>query len=149
MSKTKVKPKKITTAELRKKAFAEHIAAGKSATQAARLVGFKGTRHGVEVQGSRMLKNVEVQKYIAEIAKAATTSRVATAEQIREFWTEVLVGKAIDNGLPPKLSDRIKAAELLAKVQGMFVEKVENKGELTITIRRGADAAASLPAGGK
>ncbi len=138
---------KNNPAAVKRKAFAEHIAAGKSATEAARLVGFKGTQHSIEVAGSRLLKNDEVKKYIAEITKAATTNRVATAEQIRAFWTSVLVGERIDNGLPPKLSDRIKSAELLAKAQGMFVEKVENKGELTITIRRGADAAASLPAG--
>lgn len=137
--------KPTTAAQARRRAFAEHVAAGKSATEAARLVGYKGTKHAVEVTGSRLLKHAEVRAVIEEARKASTSDRVATATQLKEFWTDVANGKVLDQGGPAKLSDRIRAAELLGKVQGLFVEVVKNDGKLEITVRRGGDAPAALP----
>jgi hypothetical protein len=53
--------------------------------------------------------------------------------------------KEMEDGImevPPKLADRIRAADSLGKCFGLFTEKTD--GKLVVTIRRGGDSAASL-----
>jgi phage terminase small subunit len=138
---------KTNAPNLRHQAFAEHIVAGKTGKDAYQLAGYAGRGSTAEVEASKLLRNPKVQSLIETARIASSSSRVATAEQIKSFWTEVMNGTIKENGLPPKLSDRIKAGELLAKTQAMFVDRTKQEGKLDITIRRGADAAASLPAG--
>lgn len=143
---------KTNAIQSRRLAFAEHIAAGKNQTEAARLAGYKGTQHALEVTASRLLKKAEVQAMVEQARKASTTERIATAAQLKEFWTRIMRGEETSTVLiqgaaievQPSIADRIKAAELLGKTQGLFVDRTKQEGELQITIRRGADAPAAL-----
>lgn len=136
---------KITPAQLRRRAFAEHVAGGCSATEAYRRAGYKAKGHSAEAAASVLMRNLEVQAVIAEAQAKASSSRIATAEQLKTFWTGVVAGTITEaDGTPPKMSDRIKAAELLGKTQGLFVDRTKQEGDLTITIRRGTDAPAAL-----
>lgn len=55
-----------------------------------------------------------VQKYIKYLNSLTRKQRIATIEEIQEFWTEVMQGGCYE----PK--DRLRASELLAKAQGAF-----------------------------
>ena len=70
---------------------------------------------------SRLLTNVNVKKYIENFSNINTNKRIATLEEIREFWTTMLNNGEVKSG------DRIKASELLYKAQGGFVEKQNDK----------------------
>lgn len=129
---------------LRHQAFAEHLAAGKSAKEAYLLAGYKVKDKTAEQEGSRLSRNPKVRAMIEAARLASTTSRVATAAEIKEFWSSVMKGEPQNNEIP-RLADRIKAAELLAKTQALFVDRTQQEGKLEITVRRGADAAAALP----
>lgn len=48
---------KLTAAQIRRRAFAEHVASGKSGVESARLAGFKGNDHVLSVTAARLLGN--------------------------------------------------------------------------------------------
>lgn len=62
----------------------------------------------------KLLENVEIKKYIQELSKKDTQKRIATAEDVQAFWTSIMNDKEQN----PK--HRLRASELLAKVQGLF-----------------------------
>lgn len=56
-----------------------------------------------------------------ELVKELKSNSIAELEDIFEFWTNTFKNEDV------KLTDRIKASELLAKAKGGFIEKVEVK----------------------
>jgi phage terminase small subunit len=52
---------------------------------------------------------------------------IATRQERQEFWTKVLQGKI---GKKVKMSDRLKASELLGKSEADFMEKVHHSGDI-------------------
>lgn len=55
-----------------------------------------------------------VQEYIKYLNSLTKKERIATIEEIQEFWTEVM------NSEREETKDRLRASELLAKAQGAF-----------------------------
>ena len=70
---------------------------------------------------SKLLANANIKKYIENFSNINTNKRIATLEEIREFWTNMLNNSEVKSG------DRIKASELLYKAQGGFAEKQNDK----------------------
>ena len=95
---------------------------GKTAAEAARLAGYKGSNS--DVIGAQNL--VKLSKYIAARDKLLETPRIADMEEINAFWTSVMR----DKGEATK--DRLKASELRAKAAGAFVQKIEHSGTLEV-----------------
>lgn len=125
----------------RKKIFAEKYLtcgdAGKSAIEA----GYKNKNYG-----NKLLKDSDVQEYI--LTYTAST-KVATAEEVLEFLTAVMrgeeweikvtakkdTGEKLLLGEPPTLSQRQKAAELLAKRYQLFSENNnDDKNDKTFSV---------------
>ncbi len=122
----------------RQKAFVQHYAACGNATQAARLAGYSGSDQTLGVTGHDLLKLPKVSEAIAAKTNPQESKRIATAAQIQQLWTEVLNNPKVSMG------DRLKASELLGKVGGMFIKKVENTGKVIVEVKRGNDAPAAL-----
>lgn len=100
----------------RHRAFAECYALTQNATKAAIEAGFSPrTAHS---QGHRLLKNAEIQALIQELQERASSERIADLDEIKEFWTRIMRSDE------ERTLDKIKASELLAKVEGGFVERV-------------------------
>lgn len=87
-----------------------------------------------QAAASRLLADERVQKYLQELSAQTRTESVADRQELQETATKILRGQikrvALDrNGdlieLPTALKDRLKAIELLAKLQGLFVSKQE------------------------
>ena len=87
-----------------------------------------------QAAASRLLASADVQKYLRELSEQTKTESVADRQELQETATAILRGQiksvALDrNGdlieLPTALKDRLKALELLAKLQGLFVSKQE------------------------
>ena len=97
--------------------------------QSALKVGYKNADYGY-----RLLKNKKVIEYINEITSGAS---IASAEEVLTFLTSVMrgeeweikvsmqkeTGKKLLQGEPPGLSQRQKAAEMLAKRYRLFSEE--------------------------
>lgn len=101
--------------------------------------------------GSRLLGNAKVKKYIEEKMAEISSDKVATAEEVIEYLTSVLRGKSYSETVvvegvgmgvsvarrvekAPDEKERLKAAELLGKRYGLFTDKVNIEGSLPVMI---------------
>lgn len=114
----------------KRRAFVEAYtgAANGNATEAARLAGY-----AVPMQeGGRLLRNAEVAAAIREATVEVRQEAIATREQRQTMLTRIILGIELDRGDEPAMRDRLRALELLGKMQGDFVERVE----ANVTTRR-------------
>lgn len=70
-------------------------------------------------QGQRLSKIVEVQEAIKAREAQRLAPTIATRQERQEFWTSVLRNEE------EAMKNRLKAAELLGKSEGDFLERVE------------------------
>ena len=98
----------------KQKAFADYYIETGNATESAKRAGY--SEKTAYSMGNRMLKNVEVSTYIAERTAPTEQKRIATGDDVMEFFTAVMKGEVKDAfDLPPSLQDRLNAAKELAK----------------------------------
>jgi len=82
--------------------------------QAAKKAGYSDKT--ASSQASRLLNNVGVKKKIHDLQHDATKLKIATGQEVMDFFTRVMNGEVKDQfGLEASLSDRLKAANELAK----------------------------------
>lgn len=111
---------------LRQRKFAELYAASGNGLQSALGAGY--SQQTALKQTSRLLEHVGVRRYLQSLTAEGQTERIADVRELREFWT----GSLRNEGL--EFKDRLKASELLGKSLGMFIEKREHGGGLTIQV---------------
>lgn len=120
----------------KQKRFCEEYVRLGNATQAAIEAGYsKKTAYS---QGQRLLKNVEVQNYIAELNEDLKKDSIAGADEVLQFLTSVMreeqteevlrldgEGVQVKETIKVQPKDRIKAAELIGKRYALFTDKKE------------------------
>ena len=106
----------------RQKAFCEFYVASGNATDAAIKAGYKEKYAGVNAD--KLLKNTNIQKYIEELQEKAKGNRIMTAIERREFLTSMIKDGAV------KDTDRLKALDILNKMDGEYTQKVEVNGNI-------------------
>jgi phage terminase small subunit len=111
-------------ADARKRAFAEHVAAGKNGTEAARLAGFSGTDASLGATASRLLKTDKVRELIDQAVTKASTKRILTATERRELLTSFAEASEV----PVDIRDRIAAVKELNAMDGLHVKRLEHSG---------------------
>lgn len=101
----------------RQKAFCEYYVACGNATEAAKKAGYSENyaRDRIHV----LMKNVGICRYIEELQKKAQSSRIMSAVERKEWLTKVL------NDVEAKLNDKLKALDILNKMDGEYISKVE------------------------
>lgn len=95
-----------------------------NATEAARLAGYSGDDATLSVAGAKLVRNGKVADAIEDARKPRTRRAILTREQRQELLTEFANDEDVEK------RDRIKAIEVLGKMQGDFIERreVEHKG---------------------
>lgn len=127
---TKLKP--------RWKLFGQHVAAGKSATDAYTAAGFKAQGQAIRKNASRLLTNADVAAYIAEIqARGAARTEVTIEKVIREV-ARIAFAQATDfaswDGTSLTLTPSSKLTEdAVAAIAGVTYKTF--KGETTVEFR--------------
>lgn len=106
----------------RQKSFCEFYVASGNATESAIKAGYSEKYTNKNV--SKIRQNTAVQEYIKELQEKAKESRILTAREKREWLSEV-----IKNG-NEKLQDRLKALDILNKMDGEYIEKMQLSGQL-------------------
>ena len=106
----------------RQKSFCEFYVVSGNATDAAIKAGYK--EKNARFIGSENLTKANIKEYIEELQEKTKTSRIMTAIERREFLTAM-----IKNGFV-KDTDRLKAVDILNKMDGEYTQKLEVKGEL-------------------
>ena len=107
---------------VRQKAFCEFYVASGNATESAIKAGYR--EQTARVTASKILTKANIQEYVKELQEKAKTSRIMTSIERREFLTEL-----IKNG-NEKAADRLKALDILNKMDGEYMEKIQMTGEI-------------------
>lgn len=103
--------------------------------EAARLAGYAGDAKTLAVTASRLLADAKVSEAIAKRnavvqqvrqEAAVQAGRIATRSERQAFWSQVMADQAC------RMTDRLKAAELLGKSEADFVERLQHEGKLTL-----------------
>lgn len=105
----------------KQKAFAEFYAASGNATEAAIKAGYS-EKTAQQIGAENLLKPV-ITEYLATLTKNDAENHIMTAIERQTFLTGVVRGAIKEGENSAKLSDRIRACELLGKMQGDFTEK--------------------------
>lgn len=106
----------------RQKAFCEYYVASGNATEAAIKAGYK--EKNARFIGSENLTKANIKKYIEELQEKAKGNRIMTAIERREFLTSMIKDGAV------KDTDRLKALDILNKMDGEYTQKVEVNGNI-------------------
>lgn len=106
----------------RQKAFCEFYVVCGNATEAAKKAGYSETYSKNRIH--ELLKNVGICGYVEELQKKAQSSRIMSAIERREFLTKMILKE------DAKDTDRLKALDILNKMDGEYTEKVQLSGEL-------------------
>ena len=143
----------------KQKRFCDEYLIDCNATRAYKTV-YKNVKSDVvaATNGGRLLRNAEVQKYIAEQMEEIHNEKTADAQEVIEYLTSVLRGESTAQEIvvegtgdgcseartmekSPSEKERLKAAELLGKRYVLFTDKVETDVDmdLNITIDYGED----------
>ena len=105
-----------------------------NATQAAEKAGYKNPRS----MGSENLTKPDIQHALKTREDRRRKGHIADREERQAFWTKILRGKetqpavvgtdgegnSIVTDIPPKMTDRLKASELLGKSEADFTDKL-------------------------
>lgn len=121
-------------------AWAEHAAKGISDAEAARLAGY--AKKNARQQGAANRAKPRVMAYYNKLLEKLQSERIADAAEVQEYLTKVLRGQeseqvvvvegcgdgcssatTVEKDLQHR--DRLKAAELLGKIHGIFTDKVQ------------------------
>jgi phage terminase small subunit len=107
--------------------FSDYYIETLNATQSAIKAGYsKKTAYS---QGQRLLKHVEIRDYIDGIMAKKDSKRIASQNEILEILTKIIRGEETEElytmsgdkiNKKPKISDRLKAIELLGKRYNLF-----------------------------
>lgn len=95
--------------------------------------------------GSRLLTNANVKAYIEERMEELKSERVADQQEVLETLTAILRGDAtaatlrsidvgvqkIEENMPPTMTERIRAAELIGKRHGLWIDRQEVSATVT------------------
>lgn len=94
--------------------FANEFIKCGNASEAARKAGY--SEKTAYSQGSRMLRNVEVAKYIHQRMEDEEAKLIASADEVVKFYTAVMRNEVKDQfGLEASLESRLEAAKELMK----------------------------------
>lgn len=98
----------------KQKAFADYYIECGNATEAARKAGYsEKTSRSI---GAENLTKPDISAYIAERMQAQNEARVASADEVLQFFSSVMRGEIKDQfGLDAALSDRLNAGKELMK----------------------------------
>ena len=125
--------KKLTE---KKKKFADYYIKTGNATESAKYAGY--SEKTAYSSGQRLLKDVEVAKYVEDQMEQLKKETIADADEVLQLLTQIARGQTTEenafvdkNGNPVivetkvKEKERIKALELLGKRYKLYVDKVE------------------------
>ena len=121
----------------KQKAFADYYIECGNSTEAARKAGYsEKTSRSI---GAENLTKPDISAYIAARMQAQNEARVASADEVLQFFSSVMRGEVKDQfGLDAALSDRLNAGKELMK-RHAAAESACDRNAAKITIRENGD----------
>ena len=120
----------------RQKAFADYYIQFGNAAEAARKAGY--SEKTADSIGRENLRKPTIAQYIKERTDALDKERIASADEVMQFYSDVIRGKIKDQfGLDASLNDRIKAADSLMKRYNIAEDKLRATQEKLEAVLKG------------
>ena len=111
----------------KQRAWIDYYKQGKTATEAARLAGYKAKSDtAFQSIGSENVR--KLASYIADRDAVLEAPRIADMAEINAFWTSILRDENEET------KDRLKASELRARAAGAFMQQVNLSGVVPVQI---------------
>lgn len=112
---------------VRQEAFCQAYSKSGNATEAYKAAGYQcKTDEAARANAARLITNANVCARLKELGDTKENSAIADANEQKQFATAVIRGEVPDrDGKPVPMSVRLKALELLGKMQGLYVNHVE------------------------
>ena len=104
----------------KQQAWIDYYKQGHTATEVARLAGYKG--NNLNRIGSENLSKLDI--YIQGRDAVLESPRIADMAEINAFWSDTMRDDSLDR------KDRLKASELRARAAGMFTDRVQVSGSV-------------------
>ena len=135
---------------IRQEAFCLHYAKTGNATESYKKAGYKPKNdNAANANAVSLLRNDKIQARLAELSQEIASDKIANVQEIQERLTAILrmqlgeeqivvvgTGEGVSSAnkmeKKPQLRDVLKAAELLAKMQGGFDNTL--KVEMTVPV---------------
>ena len=99
----------------------EYVKTGNATNSAIKAGYSKRTARSI---GQRLLTNVDIKKKINELSQKIACNSIMTAKERQEYLTKMILKEET------KDTDRLKAVDILNKMTGEYIQKVEVNGEL-------------------
>lgn len=99
----------------------EYIKTGNATNSAIKAGYSKRTAKSI---GQRLLTFVNIKKRIEELSQKIACNNIMTAKERQEYLTKLI------NAADVEVSDKLKALDILNKMTGEYIQKVEVNGEL-------------------
>lgn len=77
--------------------------------------------------GQALLTKIDIKNAVANLTEKTHSNLIASAQERQQLLTSLMRSEK------EKTSDRLKAVELLGKMQGDFIERVEHSGLVRIS----------------
>jgi phage terminase small subunit len=131
----------------KQKAFADYYIESLNATESYKKAYGVENQSTAESNGSRLLRNAKVRKYIDDTMASKDESRIASQDEVLQILTDIArgiteeevvsftpLGGELRTTKKPSIKDRMKASELLGKRYRLFTDKAELEITEPITI---------------
>lgn len=125
----------------RQQRFCEFYAQNPNATQAAISAGFSAKT--AYSSGERLLKNVEIQKHIAEITAPEQGQRIADALEVQTVWSDILRDEK------SRPCDRLQAGKLLFAAMAGTAQAVGSDADIVDEVDEDEGEIVYLPFNGR
>ncbi|WP_339002221.1 terminase small subunit [Fusobacterium animalis] len=99
----------------------EYIKTGNATNSAIKAGYSKRTARSI---GQRLLTNVDIKKKINELSQKIACNNIMTAKERQEYLTKLI------NADDVKISDKLRAVDILNKMTGEYIQKVEVNGNV-------------------
>ena len=97
-----------------------------NATQSYMGAGYKTKGDGARVEASKLLTKPNIREYIDKRQEQVLNKRIMNIQEAQEFLTDIAYKKQ------ERTNDKLKAIELLVKMQGGFLDRLNVNAEVSL-----------------
>ena len=105
----------------------EYVKNGNNGTRAYMIAYPDSSEESARRQASRLLTNVDIQKYIEQL-QSKTEDKAIMSIQERMQWLTNLINSKREKSV----SNKLKALEILNKMDGVYTQNVSIKGDMNL-----------------
>ena len=111
---------------IKQKRFCDGYLKSGNATQSYINAGYATIGDGARVEACKLLTKPNIKSYIQERQQKVDTKHIMSIQEAQEFLTNVA------NKQDERTNDKLKAVELLVKMQGGFLDRINMEANVSV-----------------